>query len=267
MNYLILIDSDGTLRNTNGVITNRTKNIINKLTSSGIYVVICTGRSRNHTKNISCLANASSIIISSNGTEIYNKNNNSIINIITIDSNICKKLISFANKNDIRLVLVIDNYEYVTKNIENINQVLLPPDVDKFISSSLVKQCRFTDFNETQLVIIKKYISGIEGISIINECSYKLGFNNSWISVANSTASKGYALKILANFLNIPLSNTIAIGNDYNDISMFKEAGMSIAVANANEDIKSIVDKVILSNDEEGVAQFLEDWYEIKCLK
>ena len=59
-------------------------------------------------------------------------------------------------------------------------------------------------------------------------------------------------------YLNVPMENTIAIGNDKNDISMFEVAGLSVAVSNAENDIKEIVKYVTLSNDEDGVAVFLE---------
>lgn len=45
---------------------------------------------------------------------------------------------------------------------------------------------------------------------------------------------------------------------DKNDISMFEEAGISVAVANASDDIKNKADYVTLSNNEDGVAIFFE---------
>ena len=63
----------------------------------------------------------------------------------------------------------------------------------------------------------------------------------------------------MSDYLNIPIENTIAIGNDKNDISMFEVAGLSVAVDNASDDIKSKVDYITLSNDEDGVAVFLEE--------
>lgn len=48
------------------------------------------------------------------------------------------------------------------------------------------------------------------------------------------------------------------VRNDKNDISMFEEAGISVAVANASDDIKNKADYVTLSNDEDGVAIFLD---------
>lgn len=47
------------------------------------------------------------------------------------------------------------------------------------------------------------------------------------------------------------------VRNDKNDISMFEEAGISVAVANASDDIKNKADYVTLSNDEDGVTIFL----------
>lgn len=65
-------------------------------------------------------------------------------------------------------------------------------------------------------------------------------------------------MTIVSKYLNVPIENTIAIGNDKNDISMFEAAGLSVAVANASDYIKNKVDFITLSNDEDGVAIFLE---------
>ena len=58
--------------------------------------------------------------------------------------------------------------------------------------------------------------------------------------------------------LDIDLKDAVAIGDDYNDISMFKVVGHSVAMENANYDVKQYVDEITLSNEEEGVAVFLE---------
>jgi hydroxymethylpyrimidine pyrophosphatase-like HAD family hydrolase len=58
--------------------------------------------------------------------------------------------------------------------------------------------------------------------------------------------------------LNILLEDTIAIGDQNNDIPMFKAAGFSIALGNAKEEIKSMSDYVTLTNDENGVAYAID---------
>ena len=54
------------------------------------------------------------------------------------------------------------------------------------------------------------------------------------------------------------MKDTIAIGDDFNDLDMFKVVGYSVAMENASENIKKVVDEITLSNDEDGVAIFLD---------
>ena len=71
-------------------------------------------------------------------------------------------------------------------------------------------------------------------------------------------ASKGNALKILAEELHIDLASTAAIGDNHNDISMLQLVGRSAAMGNADQKVKDACDEVTLSHNEDGVALFIE---------
>ena len=116
----------------------------------------------------------------------------------------------------------------------------------------------FIDKNSNEIFKLKDILSKNGKLNIVDECIEKSKYCENWFSIVNSNCSKGNAIKILIKYLNVPIENTIAIGNDKNDISMFEVAGLSVAVANASEDIKNKVDYITLSNDEDGVALFLE---------
>ena len=77
--------------------------------------------------------------------------------------------------------------------------------------------------------------------------------------IENKESSKGNAIKKFCEILNIDLKNTIAIGDDYNDISMFKVVGHSVVMENANNEVKKYADEITMSNEREGVAIFLEN--------
>lgn len=79
-----------------------------------------------------------------------------------------------------------------------------------------------------------------------------------WFSIVSNESSKGIALKKLAEYLNIPISQTIAIGNDNNDLSMIQVAGIGVAVENATTELKQIADYITSSNDDDGVIKFLQ---------
>src|SRR5699024_195612 len=74
----------------------------------------------------------------------------------------------------------------------------------------------------------------------------------------HKNASKGIALQTLTEKLNIRLEDTAAVGDSFNDLSMLKIAGRSAAMGNADQEIKNTTHEVTLTNDEDGVAHFIE---------
>lgn len=256
---LIFIDSDDTLKKSNGTISERTKIAIKKNREAGNIIVVCTARPRYQTLEVMKDSGADSIIVSSNGAEIYDSNNENIIFSSFIDKDLIIKLVEDAYDKDVRLIITTKNIEYVTKDVRNPRQKLLSStDYVSELSKCDVKQCMFIDKKIDDIYKIKTILSTENKLHIVDEINESSSYEEKWFSVANSNCSKGNALKILSKYLNIPIKNTIAIGNDKNDISMFEVAGLSIAVANASDDIKCKVDHITLSNDEEGVAIFLE---------
>jgi hydroxymethylpyrimidine pyrophosphatase-like HAD family hydrolase len=74
----------------------------------------------------------------------------------------------------------------------------------------------------------------------------------------DAQAGKGLALAALCRELGIPREEVIAIGDGENDLPLFGEAGLAIAMANATAATKAMAARVAPSNDEEGVAVVLE---------
>ena len=77
-------------------------------------------------------------------------------------------------------------------------------------------------------------------------------------------SGKGKALEWLSNHLGIPIENTLAAGDQDNDISMIEAASMGVAMSNGAEHVKEIADKVTdRSNNEDGLVPILEDFFEV----
>ena len=72
------------------------------------------------------------------------------------------------------------------------------------------------------------------------------------------TAHKGNALKRFAEHLGFTLENCMAFGDGMNDFTMVEAAGMGVAMANAEPEVKRVAKIVTTSNDEDGVAAVLE---------
>lgn len=74
----------------------------------------------------------------------------------------------------------------------------------------------------------------------------------------SGNAGKLQAIQALSDKLAIPLNEVAAFGDDGNDTDMLRACGLSVAVANAIPEIREIADRVTLSNNEDGVAFFIE---------
>ena len=259
MKRLILIDSDGTLRRSDGTFSDKVKDTIKKVLEAGHYVVVCTGRPRYHTEKIMQEVGSSPIIISNNGADIYNVITKQEIGINYIDKDECFKIIEYAYLNDLRLVVSCGYIEYVLRDLRNDNQVLLECDNYKEqLKDKDVFQCLIVERDVEKLDKLKEEVLNNETIQVKNSMYFTNDGDDIWLTIGNLNSNKGSALVTLADYLNIPIENTIAIGNDYNDIPMLKEAGFSVCVDNALDEVKEYADYITSSNDSDGVAEILE---------
>ncbi|WP_042458890.1 Cof-type HAD-IIB family hydrolase [Neobacillus dielmonensis] len=102
-----------------------------------------------------------------------------------------------------------------------------------------------------------------EDISVINEL--KTVITNLGLEVTQSEpksleisvkgATKEYGIRKVCNLLDFDMSQVLAIGDGFNDLSLLKAAGLGIAMGNADPAIKEIADAVTDTNENNGVAQ------------
>lgn len=252
MDKLIFLDIDGTLLRDNGTFNDDIKKVIKKHNLLNNKIILTSARSRNKVIDICNKLNLNTYFISSNGAEIYNYKENKSIYINSINKNSMLYIYNLACKYNIELILAIGNKEYVL-NVEN----KMPKITKSLLKKYKVKQCMIIS---NKLNKLKKFIRKLDVLDDINFTLNVETFENNkyWYSVVNKEVSKGNACVILSNLINVSIENTIGIGNDYNDISMFKSLGLSVAVENASNSIKNIVDIVIDSNNNDGVYKYLK---------
>lgn len=80
-----------------------------------------------------------------------------------------------------------------------------------------------------------------------------------YLENVDSGVSKGAALARLCELLDIPVSASVAFGDEANDIEMLRTAGLGVAMGNATDTVKSIADTVTLTNEQNGVGAMLRN--------
>ena len=79
-----------------------------------------------------------------------------------------------------------------------------------------------------------------------------------YLDVTHPEANKGTVIGRLSHFLNVPTERIAAIGDQQNDVLMFKPSGLSIAMGNASEEVQKQADCVTTSYEDEGFANAVE---------
>ena len=245
---MILTDLDGTLLCSDGSISEHTKSVLKSCQNRGIYIVIATARywigAERYIEEIKpdYEITTDGTLIHRHGEEIYS------CNLETEDTNrIIQDLLERDNRTEITVAAgrqVFWNSEHISES-EKLHKAVYC-DYRKPLSCKANKIVAELPDHETALEIANK-----------NNCRLQSYRGEKWYAFLPETAGKVQAIRELARILNISLNEIVAFGDDKNDMEMLKMCGTGVAVDNAVAEVKDIADSVALSNDENGVAEWL----------
>ena len=95
-------------------------------------------------------------------------------------------------------------------------------------------------------------------VRTINTQSLLGGGLYSWAEVFDAKSGKDHGVRVLSEIYDIPLSRTVAIGDNFNDLDMFAVAGASVAMGNSPADVRSVADHVTAGVAAGGAAAVLD---------
>lgn len=79
-----------------------------------------------------------------------------------------------------------------------------------------------------------------------------------FLEVMNARVNKGRSLQVVADHLNIPMEEVIAIGDSWNDAPLLEAAGFGVAMGSAPDELRTVADAVVSDVENDGVAEALE---------
>jgi len=115
-----------------------------------------------------------------------------------------------------------------------------------------VEEIQFFFFNEQAEKNTRKIVK--------DNPDFSASFGRIYVEMYNKATSKGVALRTLADILGVSKSEIMSIGNGENDLTMFDESGIKVAVANAEDCLKERADFIVASNNMSGVAEAIEKY-------
>lgn len=267
-NKILFSDVDDTLLNKDKTISEENRKAIIKLLEQGHYFVTVTGKpivvGRRVVRNLG-LTMPGCYMVAFNGAVIYDCAADRILAEHTLPLEVVRAILEEAELEGIHVQTYQQNHILTKEHNKELDFYLeqakmtykLVPDIfsclekepNKVVAVGLNGQEPLLEFKKN---LEKKYPE------LEKRCSCFFS-NDEYLEFCPKNTNKGMGLKYLLEFLNIPLEDSVAVGDARNDISMIKTAQIGIAVKNAIEDVKKEADYITENDHDHGaVAEVIE---------
>lgn len=265
---LIALDLDGTLFNSQSQISAHNIDTIKKANEAGATVVISTGRPYSGLPFEQLKGSGIRFAITTNGSAIYEIESGKCLFEEAMDEEIILPILDFLLTKDIHMDAFIGGKGYTPVQCIAAGQKLAnPPALKHYILNTRVRVDNLPLFiHENHLKVqkmtlnfypeggifkdreeVRKYLESNPAVTTVSG-----GYNN--LEFTRADVNKGVGLQKMAQFLDIPVAQTMAVGDTENDLAIIRAAGFGVAMGNATAAVKSAADYITTSNDEDGVA-------------
>lgn len=255
MYKIIVCDLDETLISRDRTISSENIEAIRKATEAGVKFVPCTGRGYNSvhhtTAQLGLFDQKDQYVISYNGGAITENKDERQLYFQGITFEEAEAIYKRGLTYDHICIHIYTPDQVWVRNFypEEVEYLanrqpcteIFSDDIDFLKGKEIVKAI----YMNTDYSYLKKIESEITDLTGNMDVSFS---SNRYMEFNRKGVSKGNGLKRLCNILGVDIKDTIAIGDNFNDLSMIQEAGLGVGVSNTIVDMKPLCD-VITEND------------------
>ncbi|MEC1686866.1 Cof-type HAD-IIB family hydrolase [Bacillus mojavensis] len=236
---LIAIDMDGTLLNDEQLISDENRKAIREAEDKGVYVVISTGRTLMTCRELAESLELSSFLITANGSEIWDSNFN-LVERKLLHTDHIKMMWNLRNKH---------NTNFWASTVNKVWRGEFPENITDHEWLKFGFDIEDDDIRNEVLAELRKN----KELEITNSSPTNIEVNALGIN-------KAAALAKVSEKLGFTMEHVMAMGDSLNDIAMIKEAGLGVAMGNAQDIVKETADWITDTNIEDGVAKAIRHW-------
>lgn len=260
---LIAVDVDGTLLDSDHGLSAVNKEAIRSATGSGVYVVLATGRQFSAVQWLveelelatpQIVGGGSMVAMAKSLMNVYEKR---------ISAQLVASVIGRVRELGLTAVVSQGGVNYAERINEDIAYLAaygnpiprLDGGFSKVLSSpslttnvTVVAKERDRLLQRAAADLKARFGAELKMVQTVPYC----------MDIMNKSASKGEALRFVLDLLHVPAEKVVAIGDSENDLDMFSVAGYSVAMANADTEIKGRASIVTGNCDSDGVAEAIE---------
>jgi Cof subfamily protein (haloacid dehalogenase superfamily) len=258
---LVVTDLDGTLLDSDSHVTESAKEQIKIFQDMGGWFTIATGRNEESTRNFARQIGANAPIIAYNGARIVDLSNGDVLFDAALDAELAARAYEALRGLKKDAILFQNNMPHVAE----LNGV-----ITKYLSRArseirIIENARdvrgIVDETTKKILVVdplREFDLILDAVRPIYGDKLNCVFSDAeFLEILPANVSKGNGLRIVADYLGIPIHETVAVGDYNNDVSMIEAAGAGVAVRNAESSALAAASYVTDANFDDGVPNML----------
>ncbi|AZV39368.1 HAD family phosphatase [Komagataeibacter xylinus] len=255
---LVLADVDGTLVTKDKILTPRAIRAVERLRERGILFTITSGRPPKGMKMVIDPLKISEPIAGFNGGMMV-KPDFTVIEARTLPTDTARKVIGIIRDHRADPWVYNGNDWIVSKldapHVAREQWTVKFPPVVGDVDAKLDQVVKITGVSD-DLELMKRLEHDLQ--QALGDTASAALSQPYYVDVTNKDANKGGVVMTLERLLGIPASQMVTLGDQPNDVLMFRKSGMSIAMGQASPEVQKQATHVSTSCEEEGFANGIE---------
>ena len=263
---ILFTDLDGTLLDDNKNVSREDLSSINEMTKAGHRLVIATGRPLYSAKVVAkelSLYRDGVYLAASNGGVIFDCAKESVLSAHTLDFDTIKTLFDAAKDAHLHIHTYTDTHVVSLRKTRELelysSRIKMPYKILEHIPEDLPSpppKCIVMSIADGSRKILEKFEQ--EHAAEVSGKVTSVFSNDFLLEYLPVGTSKGNAVRMLCDLMDIPTENSIAAGDEANDIPMIEAAGVGVVMANGTDEAKSHADYITTrTNNESGVSEII----------
>jgi Cof subfamily protein (haloacid dehalogenase superfamily) len=258
---LVVMDLDGTLLDEHSRVTPRTRAILDRADAAGVAIAIATGRSYALARYLTDGLPLTGPQITFNGAVVVDPVTGLPTFLQAVPSVWIEPVLTFLHERGLFTCYYTEDTIYVEGHAP-LERALVPagfPQQPVVVDNLL--SLRHLPCLKLVAVAMPEVISALRppAEAAFHKHLYVTQTSSVLLEFLHPDVSKGAALREAMAYLGIDPVRVIAFGDGHNDIGLLQAAGTGVAMANADEEVRTLADLVAPSNTEDGIARVLDE--------
>jgi Cof subfamily protein (haloacid dehalogenase superfamily) len=259
---LVALDLDGTLIGEDLVLRPRVREAVAAAQAQGVAVSIVTGRMFAAARPFARELAVDGPIVCYQGAAIFDVASGAVLRETPVKSDVTRDALQWAHDNGVHAQCYADDTLYVEQINRFSKRYSALARVEPVVVPSL--RAAFAERPTIKIVFVddpgpsEQHLAALR--ALLGDRAYLTRSHVDFVEVVDPAVNKGEALAFVAQRHGVPLDETLAVGDAWNDVPLLDAAAVGIAMGSAPPELRAHADHVVADVAHDGVAEAFETY-------